>query len=236
MLLRPNKTRAKAAMIFLLFILITELAFIVSSYMQLNLLKSVQAGKMISDTQANQNDMRHFGIIIISMMAHLGCIITFIMWFRRAYYNLHQRVSGLAYSEGWAAGGWFVPFVNLARPVQIMSEMARETQNLLVREKLMEPKKVLGFLIPTWWTLWLIDGIIVSGFERAMTNDKAMETIEGLISETNASMYASFAGIPLVIVAIAMVRAYSRQEDLLPLVSTSPTERPIISDNDLLDA
>lgn len=236
MLLRPNKTRAKAAMIFLLLALITDLAFIVSNYMQLDLLKSLQAGTAISDAEANQNDMRHLGIIAVSMMAYLGCVITFIMWFRRAYYNLHQRVSGLAYSDGWAAGGWFVPFLNLARPVQIMSEMARETQNLLVREKLMEPKKALGFLVPTWWTLWLLDRIVANGFERAMTNEKNMETLEGIISQTNASLYASFSSIPLAVVAILMIRAYSKQEDLLPLVNTSPTERPIITDNDLLDA
>jgi hypothetical protein len=41
MLLRPNKTRAKAAMIFLVIALVTDLGFIISSYLQEDLLPLV---------------------------------------------------------------------------------------------------------------------------------------------------------------------------------------------------
>lgn len=215
--------------------LVIDLAFIVSSYMQLSLLKGVQSGMMVTDAEANANDMRHLGIALLSVAVNIGCIITFIMWFRRGYFNLHQRVNNLDYSEGWAAGAWFVPFLNLWRPVQIMSEMNRETQDLLVKEKLMEPKKLLGFLIPTWWTLWLLDRIVGGMIQRAQMRAADAQTLEDLITETNTDLILTYAAIPLTIVTILMIRTYSKMEDLLPLVNTTAAERPVLSDGDLLD-
>ncbi len=60
------------------------------------------------------------------------------MWFRRAYFNLHQKVSYLSHSEGWAAGSWFVPIVNLYRPYQIMKEIYVETKELFTKRGLSE--------------------------------------------------------------------------------------------------
>jgi hypothetical protein len=232
MSLKPNSARGRAILIFLIFALVLDLASWISSYLQLSLLTDARSGVMITEAEATQNDMREAIIAIIMLLVRLGCIITFIMWFRRAYYNLHQKVSNLAFSEGWAAGGWFVPFLNLGRPVQIMSEMARETKELLVGEKLIEPRNTLSVLIPTWWILWLLSGITNNYVFRAQM---AAKELDALISVTKADLFAGILSFVLTIITIFMVRTYAKMETLLPLVNADVAERPIINDGDLLD-
>ena len=81
--------------------------------MQYDLLQTVANGGFISDEAVEANDTRESFLGIIYLIAYIISGITFIMWFRRAYFNLHQKVSWLNHSEGWAAGCWFVPIVNL---------------------------------------------------------------------------------------------------------------------------
>lgn len=233
MSLRPNSARGKAILIFLIFALVMDIVSIISSYLQLNLLTAVSQGAFISETQATQNDVREGIVGLLVALVRIGCIITFIMWFRRAYYNLHQKVDNLAYGEGWAAGGWFVPFLNLARPVQIMSEMARETKELLTGEKLIEPRNTLSILIPIWWTLWLLSGIVNNFVVRAQMSAKSLDS---LISVTKADLFAGPISAVLTVITILMVRNYMKMEEFLPLVNAGSAERPLTADNDLLDA
>jgi hypothetical protein len=234
-MLKPNKIRAKVIITFLVIALILDIAFIVSSYLQLNLLRSVQSGMIISISEANANDMRHALIAIVRGLVGIVCIVTFIMWFRRGYYNLHQRVSNLSHSEGWAAGAWFVPFLNLWRPVQIMSEMNRETQTLLVKEKLTEPNKRLGILIAVWWTVWLASGVFNVIIQSIYSGDRISPTLDELVGETYENLYTTYATIPAAILVILVIRSYSKMEDLLPLVDTTAAQRHVLSDSDLLD-
>lgn len=232
MSLRPNSARGRTILIFLIFSSVLDLASWISGYLQLVLLTDARSGVLVTEAEGIQNDMREAIIAILMMLVRIGCIITFIMWFRRAYYNLHQKVDHLSFGEGWAAGGWFVPFLNLGRPVQIMSEMARETKDLLVGEKLIESRNTLSILIPVWWTLWLISGITNYYVNRAQLSAKGLDAI---ISVTKADIFASILSFVMTIVTIFMVRAYMKMEPLLPLVNSGVSERPIINDGDLLD-
>ncbi|HEU4716799.1 MAG TPA: DUF4328 domain-containing protein, partial [Bacteroidia bacterium] len=103
------------------------------------------------------------GIIgLVQTVAYILSIIFFIMWFRRAYNNLHLMGSQfLTFSEGWAAGAWFVPFMNLVRPFRIMREIWNETQ-MLGRN----PSELFTVEEPDitawWWGTWLGGNIVSS--------------------------------------------------------------------------
>src|SRR5262245_34661257 len=46
-------------------------------------------------------------IVIVNSIVAILTMVFFIMWFRRAYYNLHVLSGHNArYTEGWAAGSW----------------------------------------------------------------------------------------------------------------------------------
>jgi hypothetical protein len=210
--LRPNDKRSKAVLTLIKIVLLLEVVSIISSGMQYSLLSAALNGGEISMEEANANDFREQVIAILHLLAYLVSGITFIMWFRRAYFNLHLNVKHLEFSEGWAAGSWFVPILNLYRPLQIMKELYFETKKLLsIKEPLTEFELTDKFL-GVWWMLWIINGIfgqIVSSF-----TDHA-ETVSTWSTVTILKMIDSLLGIGLALVTIQVIKDYSNAERIL---------------------
>ena len=136
--LKPNRQSAKNAITLIWIILVLEIVSLISGYFQYDLLQTVVNGGDISMEAADSNDSREQIIGIIYMIAYVISAVTFIQWFRRAYFNLHSLVPNLTYTEGWAAGSWFVPVIGFFRPYQIMVELYNKTIARLVERKLFE--------------------------------------------------------------------------------------------------
>jgi len=226
--LRPNAQRAKTAMIFLWVVFSLNIISLISECMQYNLLQSVLNGVLVTEEEASSNDMRERFISILYTLAYIPCGILFICWFRRAYYNLHLRTDYLRYEEGWAAGAWFVPFLNLVRPFQIMRELYVETDALLTRRLEGYTERTNRMLLGFWWAFWIISSIL----GRIFFNLKA-DTLDEMISYTENQMLLSLILIPLGLMAIKLVRDYSKMETLLkelpePQVEPEPVVPPDI--------
>lgn len=115
-MLKNNKLRARNLIIIFSIIFILNIIAIISDLMQYSMLNSLEG---FTIEEAELNDLRQSIIGIIMFSVYVCCYILFILWFRRAYYNLHQVVKHLEHSEGWAAGAWFVPILNFFRPYHI---------------------------------------------------------------------------------------------------------------------
>jgi uncharacterized membrane protein len=208
--IRPNLKRAKYAQILIGIILLLELVSILSSYLQLNLLNSLNDGIEISDEMLNNNDNREQLIGIIYTLVFIISSITFIQWFRRAYYNLNIRTN-CNHSEGWASGSWFVPIISLYRPFQIMKELWTKTDNLIKEYKndyLQKSTTIIG----VWWTLWIISNYLG---KYALKKVLKAETIQDFINSTTADIVIAAIGIPLAFITIKMIKEYSKKEELL---------------------
>jgi len=210
--LKPNKQRAKNALTLIWIVLAVEIISLFSGYLQYVLLKSIASGAEISNDAANANDTREQIIGILSMIAMFISGVTFIQWFRRAYYNLHLKADNLSYSEGWAAGSWFVPILCLFRPYQIMKELYEVTLELLTKNNINFNQKFSTNSLGLWWTLWIIANFIGQFVFRYSMK---AETIEELTVATIASMTSNIIGIPLAFLAIKVIKDYSRVEPLL---------------------
>lgn len=141
----------------------------------------------------------------LAIIAMILSAVTFIMWFRRAYYNLHQKVTGLSYTDGWAASSWFIPLANLFVPYAIMRDLYTRTNVLL--EQSDSPKLRLSN-VKIWWGLWIISGIVEWTSFKASMND----LIE--ISLT-LSVIALMLTLPLAIITIKVIENYSVSESEL---------------------
>ena len=130
--LRPNEQRAKTTILFLYISIVIDIIAFVGDYLQYNLLTNASNGISIGIDEANSNDLRQRLISLINLIIIIVSGIVFIRWFRRAYFNLHQKTDYLYNSEGWAAGGWFVPIVCWYKPFQIMRELYEETDKILM--------------------------------------------------------------------------------------------------------
>jgi hypothetical protein len=88
---------------------------------------------------------------------------TFIPWFARAYGNLRRLgVQHVPWSDRWAVGAWFVPFVSMWRPKQIANEIWRGSEPGAdvgsERWRLLPVSPVVHW----WWGLFLAGGIVAT--------------------------------------------------------------------------
>jgi hypothetical protein len=210
--LKPNDTRARNAIIMISLVMVMNGISLVSGYMQYGLLTRMSTGGNFTMAEAEANDAREQAIAIVALIALIISAITFIQWFRRAYDNLHKKVEILTYEEGWAAGAWFVPVLNLFRPYQIMKEMYVETRHLLLQKGLIDEQKLSLTPVGWWWGLWIGSRIIGQIVFRISLNETDVDT---LLFCTVASMVVDIISIPLGFLAIKVVRDYAAVEPIL---------------------
>jgi hypothetical protein len=172
----------------------------------------VQSGQEIDEVDANFNDLLVAIVALAALATFLGTVITFLRWFRRAYFNLHQRVRHLEFKEEWAVGAWFVPIINLGRPFKIMKELYVETRDLLKKNEIAMPYTISTATLGWWWAAWIIMGIADNISFRMSLKD---ETLIQLINGTQADMIANLIGIPAALLAIKVIGDYDRVEGLL---------------------
>lgn len=210
--LKSNSQRAKALLTIIWIVLGLEVVSLISSGLQYNLLQTVANGGDITIEAVIANDLRELVIAILYLIAYVISGVLFIMWFRRAYYNLHQKVKNLSFKEGWAAGSWFVPFVNLYRPFQIMKELYTETKKTLLEKDNSLQIDLSTKFLALWWTLWIVSGIFGQVVFRLSRN---AETIPELITGTVLYIISGVLGVGLAIVTIKIIKDYSEVEGLL---------------------
>lgn len=209
--LKPNDQRAKYAILLIWIVLGFEIISMISGFFQYNLLQTALNGGIITMEEANANDKREQVIAILYLIAYFVSAITFILWFRRAYYNLHGRATILSYTEGWAAGSWIVPFINLYRPYKIMKELYEETQEILNKKGITADDKFNMVYLGWWWSLWILNNFMGQFVFRYTMKAKG---IEELSNSTVFGIVQNFIGIPLALITIKIISNYASVEPL----------------------
>ncbi len=207
-MLSPNDQRAKTAILLIWIVLGMDIISLVSDFFEYQLLQSATTGN-ITMAEANANDARQDIIGILHLVVYIISAVTFIMWFRRAYNNLHKKLSYLNYSEGWAAGSWFVPVLNLFRPYQIMKELYVETDKLLKKRLEFYASQFNYSAIGIWWALWIISGILGQFVIRWSTQ---AETVDDFIIGSIAALISDVIAIPLAFITVKVIKNYSALE------------------------
>jgi hypothetical protein len=168
----------------------------------------VQVGQLTPDQVATNDPIQ--GIIGL-LQSGLGIVtgITFLKWIYRAYKNIQGfGAEGLRFSPGWAVGYYFIPILSLIRPVQVMSEIWRASD-----DPRNWPRRPGSWLIVSWWTLFLIyTGVTQVSLEiaiQASTNDQW--TLAAVLA-----IAGDLVSIPLSIAALRLVtEVYRRQKALV---------------------
>ena len=177
-MLRDNQGRAQLARLIFLLLALDALCLVLLSAAGLS-----QPDWATTTTETSSSLTR--AIYYLYSLLSLGCVIllvisyvVLIMWMRRAYYNLHQRPDiHPEYSDGWAAGAWFVPFLNFVRPFTIMREVWQDTQRA-AWGRIIEPPTLVGW----WWATFVLKMIIGRITSRIGSNDSAGFTHNDLVA------------------------------------------------------
>ena len=125
----------------------------------------------MSPAEAIASDNRITTLAGLYFLAFLPALVVYLFWLNRAFRNLGQVRSGnapLRHSSGWAVGGYFVPFLNLFQPFQVMRELYKESN----------PEERPSSLVGWWWGLWLAGGFVtgglLTGFGESLTVAEAI--------------------------------------------------------------
>jgi hypothetical protein len=213
--LKPNEKRAQGAIILIWSVMTIQLIYLFSNLFEYLLLKGAANGLPITEEAAKANDFRQLVISLVFMVGYIVSVITFIQWFRRAYYNLHLLVPNLNYTEGWASGAWFVPILNLFRPFQIMKELYEKTHLLLIQKNINYNYKYTSKYMVIWWTLW----IVINFADRISGQiSKYATTIDDFLFSTLFTLITGIFFIPLSIFTVKVIRDYSLLEKELTLL------------------
>ena len=168
----------------------------------------VQFGQLSPDQVANNDPIQ---VVVGLLQSGLGIVtgIAFLKWIYRAYKNIKGfGAEGLRFSPGWAVGYYFIPILSLIRPVQVMGEIWRASD---------DPgnwrQKPGSWLIAGWWTLFLLyTGVTQISLEiafQASTNDQW--TLAAVLA-----ILGDLFSIPLSIITLRLVtEIYRRQEALV---------------------
>lgn len=161
--IRPNAERARLAIVFFIVQLVVLMITIVTDVYQYIIVKGYEAGTVSMEELSRSDTVVSIsGLLFIAAL--IASIIAFLRWFRRAYWNLHVLHPMVPrWSEGWAAGAWFVPFLNLWRPFQIMKEIWTGMHGAApMHSSRAENTAPLGI----WWASWLVSGFVTNAGTR----------------------------------------------------------------------
>ncbi len=201
--INDNYTRSNIVRILFYAMMGMDIISAYSNILQLNLLKSAEISMIgIDMEQADANDSRQQIVAIFHLLLIVATIVTFIMWYYRAYKNLHElKVLSLQHTPGWAIGAWFVPFLNLGRPYTIMKEIWENTQNFVVsKDDLIRPSS--NAIIGWWWGFWLFSNFL-SNISGRITLQAT--TIEQMITSTQVSIFSDAVDMVSVIMTLIML-------------------------------
>lgn len=185
---------------------------------------------LLADVQTNPDniDMNMINasdtLIIVVNVAHIVIVILtivfFIMWFRRAYYNLQMLPwNNARHTEGWAAGSWFVPIVWWWWPYQIMMDIWKGTQYAL-KERLGEPRSAA--IVGWWWALHIITSVYNNVSTRIGWN--AEQDIDSLLTSTKVDFIGEILAIPAIIITIIMIQRTNIFERELMIQAETPAD------------
>jgi len=222
-----NEKRAKTTLVLLYITIGLELLMGVIEYFDIRRYQGFREQGM-SILEIEFLDITSFDLLLIGsglvyIIIRIILIIFFIMWLRRSYTNLSRRIN-TEYTPGWAAGAWFVPFLNLVRPFQIVREIWNKLQNYL---QLPEVNKDSGH-IGIWWACFLISGFLSRISSRMVLR---AEDINDYITGSFISIVSGFLSIAAAFFLIKIVKEIVSFEELFiandTLASTDISEHLI---------
>jgi len=178
----------------------------------------------------------------VMILTLIGVGLALVRWLDACYEYAKETLKATGFvQEGWKTWGWIVPFMNVFKPYQVLSEIykAGATDHLGGEEW----KKSSGSgMLLFWWIFWVITHMIMWGIGKQalkseFRDDLTLNQIIGMyygsvtvcvISLIVASLWFAVAGSltrrllsrsPPVVVSIAPVHSQATYESAVPIVS-----------------
>jgi hypothetical protein len=125
--------------------------------------------RLVKATHVRPGDIPNVAPLLVFMLAWLLALaarvtswVTVCLWTYRAAANLRGLGRyGMANTPGWCVGWYFVPFANIVKPVQAMSEIWRASDPESGESAWISSRSTP--LLALWWGTYLLGGVISWG-------------------------------------------------------------------------
>ena len=206
------RVRAQWAVVLLLAVAVLDVVSIISTFIEIDLLTQVDSGVAVSEADLAASDVRQQLMGVYYALAVTATAVCFLMWLSREYRNLWALSPRKPkFAPGWAVGAWFVPFLNLVRPVQIVKELWVSFDPDYVPDASASQDKVATpALVGWWWAVFLLSTFVDWAFASSLD----AETIPEFLSRSYLLVASDTVEIVEVILAVNVVRGVNaRLED-----------------------
>ncbi|MGY3089313.1 TRAP-type C4-dicarboxylate transport system permease small subunit [Hymenobacter sp. UYAg731] len=208
--LRENAARAQQTITMFQGLLVVLSLVILADFGYLNLLGN---GRGTDEIDATPLGITHNLLAVVELIVLITSFVLFVRWLRRAYWNLHALGRPTEHSEGWAAGAWFVPFLNMFRPYSIVREVWRQTQ--LVAFEQVTPHGLLR----AWWLLFIAHSIVSNVTSRMENHATTTEQLQSAVWGNAITAMLMLGTAVLTIQVVRRIAGYEAQMDLRLQVS-----------------
>src|SRR5690349_6397016 len=151
---------------------------------------SVSLGDLTtSDHQVDVLNWTAVGLLVLTA-------VVWLVWWTTAYRAAQQTRGNLRYGRGWAIGGWFVPFANLAVPKRVADDLWTAS---LEPEWPRDEEARSSWLILGWWSACILSIVVaVVGERDPDTVSEALTRNAVLLARTVVVVVAAVLAIRLV--------------------------------------
>lgn len=161
-----------------------------------------------------------FGLLIV-----IATIVVFLIWQHRAYKNLPPLgVPRPDFSSGWVVGSWFVPFLNLVRPYQIVKYIWGKSDPETVNMSSGYYDMSGNFRLKAWWGFWLFSNFVdnLSGRLYWRAQDLSDHVAAGWADIFGSILSVIAAGLAIIVVRDINARQEERHKRLMAASQQQP--------------
>lgn len=150
---------------------------------------------------------------LLDLLILVAVGILFITWFHTSHRSVPSFAGGLArHGRAWAIGSWFVPFLNLVRPKQMMDDLWRMSGASSSADAMQIRYKTGPRLVLAWWSAFVTAEVLdrVAGFMSG-----PLETADSASRQSDAVVMglSQLATVLAGCLAIAVVRAITMRQE-----------------------
>ncbi len=194
---------------------------VVSGYAQAQLLNAAIGGEVVTESEAMANDARQSAIGVMQTLLYITAAIIFLVWVHRAHSNLLSLGAiELRFTSGWAVGWFFIPFMSLFRPYQVVSEIWKASDpNVDTADKISWKNVATSPIVGWWWAFFIIGNFSAQVAARILLRS---EELSALLTSTYFYMASDAVNVLGITITILMVREISHfQETKHELISST---------------
>ena len=159
-------TRAQWARYLLATCIAMDFVAVGAGYMNIELFSRIAAGEDVTREEIFTIAVLQLGTMLLRFFVFLATVVLFLRWLHRAYSNLPALgVRHPEYSPRWAVGCFFVPYINLVRPYQIVGEIWRAGEPDSVEDDatqfhfIQARSRSTPLIVKAWWRLYIAAGV-----------------------------------------------------------------------------